>query len=680
MTPESRKLSRREFLAKSALAAGTLTTGLSVKNVFASTSKRTPGQTGRVIVIGCDGMDPRLTTRMMTAGLLPNLDRLRKTGGYAPLTTSIPPQSPVAWSNFINGAGPGSHGLFDFIHRDPTKQCEPFYSAARTLPGKGYFQTGDHRLQLDFWPFGHEPSKTVLNRQGVPFWNYLDEAGVESVFYDLPANYPPSRSTHGKHKCLSGMGVPDLLGTYGTYQYFSEDGPLMRKYEGGGQRAAVFFQNDTSRPALQLEGPYNSSLKKPQPAIIEFLVHLDRQANAAVVEIQGKKIVLNEGGWSRWVKLDFDLSMPSLVPNKHINGICRFYLKQLSPTFKLYVSPINIDPTDPVIQITEPPDFVEKIASELGPFATTGFQEDHKALSNKVFTSQEFITQAGFVLQERLNLLDYAIKHYDDGLLFFYFSSTDMQSHMTWWDSEAKHPSRSQSDARKGFSHVQSLYQKMDKVIGNIVERYGDKATIIIMSDHGFANFSRQFSLNTWLRDNGYLGPDNATSIMTDTDWSQTTAYGLGINGLYLNLKGRERDGIVEPAQREQLLEELTAKLEELRDEDGTKFIKKVHRSDKVYSGGATEFAPDLIVGYKRGYRASWETCLGTMSGETLFDNPSGWSADHCTDFSEVPGVLFCNKAIGSSTPSLIDLAPSILTEFGLKVPSTMQGQSFFSS
>ena len=84
----------------------------------------------------------------------------------------------------------------------------------------------------------------------------------------------------------------------------------------------------------------------------------------------------------------------------------------------------------------------------------------------------------------------------------------------------------------------------------------GDRATLIVLSDHGFANFGRQFNLNSWLRRTGYLGPPDCTSLLHDVDWSRTTAYGMGINGLYLNLKGRERDGVVEPGQqREQLLD-----------------------------------------------------------------------------------------------------------------------------
>jgi len=428
---------------------------------------------------------------------------------------------------------------------------------------------------------------------------------------------------------------------------------------------------------LKLIGPTNNFLIRPEPTTIEFLVHRDLQARSAVIEIQGQKILLRQGQWSRWIKLDFDLSKPAL--DKHVSGICRFYLQEVAPNFRLYVSPINTDPSNPATKITEPQTFIKDISKELGLFYTTGFQEDHKALSNKVFSDAEYAAQAGMVLQERLNLLQYAMKHYDDGLLFFYFSSTDLQAHMFWWDSNEKHPTRSADQARQYFRHLQKIYQKLDAVVGDILNRYGDKATVFVMSDHGFANFKRQFNLNTWLRQNGYIQPARATSILADVDWSRTRAYGLGINGLYLNLKGRERDGIVAPGnQREELLQTLVSQLEAVRDTNGQRVIRKVHRADKNYSGQATALAPDLIVGYCRGYRASWDTCLGGMTDEILLDNDSAWSADHCADVSEVPGVLFSNKPIAARAPALVDMAPSILAEFGLNVPSSMVGRSVF--
>jgi len=677
---DNKKLNRREFLKQSAAAAAAIGVGLGTRPIHAAGKSRGPGRARKkVIIIGIDGMDPRLSEGMMKSGMLPHFDRLRRQGGYRTLGTSIPPQSPVAWANFINGDGPGSHGIFDFIHRNPEKQCAPFYAAAETVPGKGGWDVGDHRLRLDFWPFSHEPPATMLRRQGVPFWNYLDEAGIRSVFYDLPSNYPPSPSSHGHHRCLSGLGTPDLLGTYGTYQHFAEDGPIRPKEEGGGRRSLIFFENETSHPALRLIGPQNDFLKTPQPTTIDFVVHRDKQARAAVIEIQKHKIVLEEGQWSRWYKLDFKLTLPAFMPDKHISGICRFYLQQVVPNFRLYVSPINIDPSDPAVRITEPGEFVEEISNELGLFYTTGFQEDHKALSNKVFTDTEFATQADMVLQERLNLLKYALRHYDDGLLFFYFSSTDLQSHMFWWDSDEKHPTRSASEAVKWFGQLKGLYRKLDGVVGDILTRYGDQATVIVISDHGFANFKRQFNLNTWLRDNGYIQPADCESILDNADWSGTRAYGLGINGLYLNLKGRERDGIVEPGpEREQLLNELVTKLEAVRDHNGKRVIRKAHRTDKAYSGPAMRLAPDMVIGYYRGYRASWATCLGGLTRQVLLDNDLAWSADHCADVSEVPGVVFSNRPIGENAAALVDIAPSVLADFGLKKPSSMTGRNIF--
>jgi predicted AlkP superfamily phosphohydrolase/phosphomutase len=658
------------------VAAAAASTGFAVKDSSALGNKRRA--TKKVIIIGIDGMDPRLCEKLMDGGLLPKLAGLRQMGGYRVLGTSIPPQSPVAWANFITGAGPGHHGIFDFIHRDPDRQVVPFFSIARTVKGEGYWEIGKHKLQLDFRPFNHKPPATELLRQGTPFWDYLDEAGIESTFYDLPSNYPPSPSKHGRHRCLSGMGTPDLLGTYGTYQHFAEDGPVHTKDEPGGKRSALFFENETA--AAKLIGLRNNFLKSPEAVTIPFYVHRDTSAKAAVVEIQNHKVLLREGQWSKWIPLDFEMSTPALIPSKHLSGICRFYLQEISPKFRLYVSPINSNPSDSELQITEPTRFIKEISDRLGLFYTTGFQEDHKALANNVFTDEEFRTQAGLVLQERLNLLEYALEDYDGGLLFFYFSSTDLQSHMFWWDSDQKHPTRSASDAGKCFRHIHELYRELDSVVGRILSRYGDKATIIVMSDHGFANFRRQFNLNSWLRDNGYLYPPNSTSVLGDVDWSRTRAYGLGINGLYLNIKGRERDGIVEPGeQRERLLKELSTRLESLRDVDGGRIIHKVCRADKVYSGPATAFAPDLIVGYSRDYRASWATCLGGMTKEILLDNDSAWSADHCADASQVPGVIFSNRPISAAAPALVDIAPTVLTEFGLKIPPSMEGKSILS-
>jgi predicted AlkP superfamily phosphohydrolase/phosphomutase len=684
-----RRPNRRTFLKNTALAAGAAcAAGAGAGGYWLGRRNRAPRSLGKkVIVIGIDGMDPRLAEFMMNdkdergRPKLPNLAKLREQGGFSPLGTSIPPQSPVAWANFINGAGPGSHGIFDFIHRDPHQQCAPVNSASEIVPGEGHWDVGDHRLQLDFWPFNHKPPATHLRRQGVPFWDYLDAAGVPTTFYDLPSNYPPSPSAHGHHRCICGMGTPDMLGTYGIFQHFSESCPEKGIDTGNGKQFRLTFENETAD--AKLVGPDNSFLKNPEPVKIDFRVHRDREANAAVVEIQGQKILLRAGQWSRWTKINFEFRLPWFVPNENRGAIIRFYLQEVRDNFRLYVSPLNMDPAAPAQQMSEPGEFVTDVSKKLGPFYTTGFQEDYSARKEKLFDDEEYRKQTEMVLEERLALFDYAVDDYSDGLLFFYFSSSDLQSHMFWWEWDRAgptfHPSRDDLAVWNNFAHIERLYQRLDRAVGEVMDRFGG-ATIFVMSDHGFANFGRQFNLNTWLAEYGYLQPGNCTSIMRDADWSVTTAYGLGINGLYLNLKGRERDGFVEPgAQAEEKLAELKERLEaEVDPLTGARVIRTVYRADQVYSGGATALAPDLIVGYSRGYRASWGTCLGDVEPDKLSNNENAWSADHCADALEVPGVLLCSRKFGAASPSLVDVAPSILAEFGLPTPASMRGKSIF--
>lgn len=663
----------------------------------------------RTIVIGMDGLDPLLCERLMDEGRLPNLARLRDAGGYRRLATTMPPQSPVAWASFITGANPGVHGIFDFIHRDPQGAYDLYMGQARTTGGGEGWEVGDHRLPLTFWPFNHEPQRTELLRGGRPFWDHLDAAGIPVWLYDLPANYPPSPGGHGHVCCLAGMGVPDLLGSYGTYQYFSEDTWLPIN-EPGGRRSPLTFVADHAQ--VTLAGPQNTTLKRPVESTLTLDVYRHATEASARIDVQGRSILLREGEWSAWIPVDFTLAMPPFLPDQGLNGICRFFLLQAGtpppgaaavpaasgttgiaasagpgsaqrPAFRLYVSAVNIDPAEPGSQrISEPADFVEHLASQLGLFGTLGFQEDHKALSNGVFSDAQYQGQADFVLGERLELLEQALQSYDDGLLFFYISSTDLQAHMFWWEGGEPHPVRDAQAARRGHQIIEALYERMDQVMGRLLQRFGDQAVVMLMSDHGFANFKRQFHLNSWLRQEGYIQPRNCDSLGSGAvDWARTSAYGVGLNSLFLNLQGREAQGSVPSERRPAILAELSAKLLAVRDPDsGEPVVARVYRADEIYSGPHLQSAPDLLIGYQRGYRASWATTLGDMPDAIVTDNDSAWSADHCIAAEQVPGVIFSSRPIASSSPAIIDMAPTILQTLGLDPPADMEGRSIFGS
>lgn len=653
----------------------------------------------RVLVLGCDGMDPKLVRRLIDAGRMPHFAKLERQGGFLPLETSIPPQSPVAWSNFITGAGPGVHGIFDFIHRDPTQQALPYFSTSHDTAGEEPMFTipiGGYRFSsAEFNPWS-KGAATELARRGTPFWDYLDQRGIPVRMYRLPANYPPSKSTHGHVCCLSGMGVPDALGTQGTYQHFTTR-PRSEKRTGGGMQFRIRRDFKTKAYVAKLRGPTNEYLDLPESSgsgdpsdemTIDLNIYRDPDrdvakiiyTNAGITADQEVEIVLNKGEWSDWQEVHF-LKRPVVGPG--FGTIARFYLAQVRPELELYVTPLNFNPDEPGATISEPEDFVTEIGSEVGPFYTQGFAEDFKARDSGVFDDAEYKTQADIVLAERFKLLDYALEHFEDGLLFFYFSSSDLQAHIFWWDSNEPHPVRTPEDALKYNAVIEDVYVKMDQALGKCMDALGDEATILVMSDHGFCNFRREFGLNNWLRDEGYLVTQSDRSghlLNSESDWRQTKAYGLGLNGLYLNLAGREKYGVVPADERDALLDEISHKLLAFRDPDnGRQPIKRVYLTDECYSGPEAKNAPDLIVGYDRDYRASWNTCLSEHLDKAIVsDNRKAWSADHCIAHDVVPGIVLSNKKILVDDPALIDVAPSILREFGVPIPKAMTGKNLF--
>jgi predicted AlkP superfamily phosphohydrolase/phosphomutase len=395
----------------------------------------------------------------------------------------------------------------------------------------------------------------------------------------------------------------------------------------------------------------------------------------AKIDVQGKEIILKEGEWSDWVKIDYEM-VPYL---QSASGIVRFYLKELRPGFKLYVTPVNIDPSDPALPISAPHDYSEEIAEEIGLYYTQGIPEDSKALSENVLEDGEFLQQTDIVFGEEMDMLELELGRFHSGLLFFYIGRVDQLSHMFWRTMDPKHPAYEPSDEMRAV--IENAYVEMDAVLGRVLGVVDENTTLIVLSDHGFAPFYRAFNLNTWLAREGYikLMDDWEGEFFQNVDWKGTHAYGVGFNGLYLNMKGREAGGIVGEDERNALLEEISEKLLAVRDpENGKQVITKVYRAEDIYSGPFLKDAPDLVIGYNSGYRASWETVLGSFPKELLRDNTQKWSGDHLIEADLVPGILLSNKKIAAERPTLRDLAPTILGEFGIEKQEGMTGNNIF--
>ena len=619
----------------------------------------------KVLVIGFDGMDPILLERLIKEGKMPNFERLMKTGGFKPLKTSIPPQSPVAWSNFITGMNPGGHGIFDFIHRE-TKTMIPYLSTSKTEDAKKKITIGD-------WAIPLSSGKVTLLRHGKAFWEVLEDHGVPTTIFRAPANFPPIDVPVVQ---LSGMGTPDIQGTYGTFSFYTDGNTNEFEDVSGGKVFPVRVMNN--KVESKIFGPQNVFKKSKPQTFIDFSVFIDPENLVAKITVQDHQILLKEGEWSEWVALDFEL-IPFL---ESVSGICRFYLKEVRPDFKLYVTPVNIDPSSPAMPISTPDNYSEELYEELGFFYTQGIPEDTKALTEKVLEDSEFLEQANIVFKEELDMFDYELSKFKSGLLFFYFGRVDQLSHMFWRTMDSDHPAHEPATEHRML--IENIYQEADAVLKKALNQLDSNTTIIVISDHGFAPFYRSFNLNTWLKNEGYVSlvDDSEGGFLQNVDWSQTRAYGMGFNGLYLNLEGREIKGVVQPGvEKNALMEEISKKLLTIRDlETGKQVISRVYSAEEIYKGQYVKDAPDLIVGYNKGFRASTETVLGKFPKELLKDNVDKWSGDHLIEAKFVPGILLSNKKIQSANPALYDIAPTILAEFGIPKQEWMVGKRVFNN
>lgn len=597
---------------------------------------------------------------------MPNFARLAAQGGFRKLATSDPPQSPVAWSNLITGMNSGGHGIFDFIHRDP-KTFKIYFSTSQVEGPK-------HAIHLGSWriPLGSGSVEDL--RRGEAFWQILDRHSVPYTVFRIPANFPP---VPAKGKTLSGLGTPDLRGSYGTFSFYTDDPTAAPGLIEGGQIIAVRVEN--WRVASDLVGPDNT-FKNGAPAATEpFSVAVDPLEPVARIAVQGTEFVLREGEWSNWIHVEFRLF--PLFGNVH--GMCRFYLKQVHPRFQLYVSPINIDPAEPALPISTPSHYSHLLSGDVGDFYTQGIPEDTKALSAGVLDDKEYLDQAHSVLTEHRRIFDAEFPAFKRGVFFFYFSSVDLNSHMFWRLMDAQHPAYEAALARQNGSAIEKTYAQLDDVLAEILAQVGKDTTVLVVSDHGFAPYYRSFNLNTWLRDKGYIQLTATTDTGSEepfvgVDWRKTQAYGLGLNGLYLNLRGRERNGIINPGKdADDLMRKLRDQLLAVRDpKTGLPVITRIDLAKDIYQGPYAATGPDMIVGYNRAYRAGWKTILGAFPPEELEDNTDAWSGDHCMDSSLVPGVLLSNRKISAQSPALTDIAPTILEEFGIAKGEGMIGQS----
>ena len=620
----------------------------------------------KVIVLGIDGIDPRIVEGLMAQGKLPNMKRLQEMGTYRRMTGTIPPQSPVAWATVCTGQDPSGHEIYDFIERDP-KTYFPYFSIARS-------EGASKSLAVGKWNIPLSQGKMELLRKGRTLWDHLTEAGIPADVYRVPSNFPPNDT--GARQ-LTGLGAPDIRGSYGEFSYYTEAPVKNAKDISGGEVLKVAAREGLIK--TRIRGPKNSLQKGEPDTYADFEIWLDRGHKLAKISLQGQEMLLKQGEWSEWLSVNFEM-----VPHvKSVSGICRFYLKEVAPHLKLYATPVNIDPKNPEVPITAPMDFAGELAKKFGRFYTQGFPHDVKALRHGIFSDDEYLQQSGIAYSEECRMWEAALNEFHRGLLFYYFATSDRTQHMFWRTMDPRHPAYDPKEARANGSAIEDCYRDSDKLVGQALEALDGQTTLIVMSDHGFSPYYRSFNLNSWLAENGYLaGADiqqSEADIFSGADWGRTAAYGLGFNAVYINLQGREPQGSVDPNDRANLIQQIAEGLEQVLDpKTGERIIVKAYPGDSVYAHPDLQKTPDLVVGYAPGYRCSDESVLGTLTKNIVEDNRDKWSGDHCIDYQHVPAMLLANKPVQNEAPALENIAASVLAEFGIKKPADMTGESIW--
>ncbi|MCP3979903.1 MAG: hypothetical protein GY716_11400 [bacterium] len=563
-----------------------------------------------------------------------------------------------------------------------------------------------------------ETPTAINNRQGDTIWELARRAGKKSQIIRVPATFPaePMGSGH----MLSGLGVPDMRGRIGTPSFYTSDPafdigdnkfslePVRLPARRGtietrviGPRNKPFYDYEVDRrvaraPRAEQRKARRQARRDLDDAGIrsrlDLPLVLEVDDTTAVIELAGRSETLAVGEWSEWFELPFEVN-PLVDRVSPLKGLARFKLLQLEPELELYMSPINFHPDCHPVAFSWPPDYSEEIKERFGLYKTIGWALDTWSLPSGVGDEQLFLDDMDFTVAKYEEIMDGLLGDGGVDLYVQIFYFTDRIGHLLWRYLDPDHPIYDPAKAARYEEEMLAAYKKMDELVGKARALAGPDALFLVCSDHGFSTFRRGVNYNNWLQQEGLLtlkqdASQDAANLekLFDTkdlyggvDWSKTKAYSLGLGAIYVNLVGREREGIVLPGpEYEEVRRTIKKGLEELvDDETGEHPVTRVWLREEMYSDFDPNLIPDLRVANNAGYRVSWQTSLGGFGPTVVEDNLDPWSGDHCSlDPTQVRGIFFSNRPINTTAPRMIDLAPTILEALEVEVPPVMDGRS----
>lgn len=587
----------------------------------------------KLLIVGIDAMDPKISKRLISAGRLPNFAKLH----FSELATTTPPETPVAWSAIATGMNPGRYGIYDFLTRD--------------------LQSYLPKLNLAEEKAGLVKTKYSCNMKGAPFWRTLSAHDVPVSVVRWPVTFPPEKING---RMLSGLGVVDIRGSMNRYSFFTTDSSRL---DGEGKEKVKLLPAGQTSYETEIAGP----LVQKRGALKEVTcpLKIDLDGNVARLRVGEYDFKLGTGEWSELLRIKF-----KVLPFYDLFGVCNFYLSSMAPHFELYVSSVQIDPANQAVEITSPTEYGKELSEKIGLFYTLGMAEDTKAVTEGKLSRAAFLTQVQQIECEREKMFEFEFSRFKEGVLAFVFDAGDRLNHIFWRNSLS-------SEHSDLAPEIEQYYLDKDRFLGKLIERCDSETALMVLSDHGFSDFRRQVNINSWLVQENYLKvrSNNHTELFAQVEWSQSSAYALGFTSVFLNLEGREAQGVVPQSDRDALAEEIVAKLKRFKDGDRDVFTN-VYLGRELFKGPYAEQAPDIVLGFAPGYRMAWRAAIGGLDDEMISDNTSEWQGDHLIDPTHVPGVLFTNFAINSGSPTVFDIAPTILRLMGTSEPEKLDGAS----
>jgi predicted AlkP superfamily phosphohydrolase/phosphomutase len=705
----------RPFLIRAAFA-------LSLLTLIPTLHAQAPPQ--KVIVLGFDGVDARYTEQWMNEGKLPHLAKLRDQGTFRPLRPTVPAQTPVSWSTFTTGIDPGRTGIFDFLRRDPKTYLPVFAAFDETKEPLLFGEKNPLVFSLvPLVVFGviallvlrrrriagivalaiallatlgvftltkkYVPASKpgVINRrQGIPFWDAAAKAGLKAQIVHVPVTFPAE--FHDGY-LLSGLGVPDMSGRVGKPFFFTSEMNFQRA--GSNEFSIDVVQLEDNKGIIQTKivGPPNKLFGDPPYISTPMTLTVADDRNSVKIEVDGQSINLKAGEWSGWT--DFVFAFNPLIK---LRGVSRFHLIASQPEVKLYLSPINFDPRHlpPGFNVSAPRKWAPELAEKYGLYKTLGWQIDTWAISEGFATEQMFWDDMTWTVAQDRKMFDGFLQS-DNDLFVQCFEFPDRVGHVFWRLMDPTHPAYDAALAPKWGDALLRSYQLMDAIVGDAMAAADKKnAALIVLSDHGFASFRKSVNYNTWLVQNGYMTLKTGVTVAKrnvemlfdqgqfweNVDWSKTRAYAMGLGELYINVKGREAHGIVEPGpEYDALKKELQQKLVTMTDpENGALPVRRVIAREDIYGKFDPNMIPDLFITNNDGYRVSWQTSLGGVQKELIEPNKQVWSGDHCSvDPEIVKGIFFYNRKISSGrAPYIADIYPTVLGLLKVQAPYALDG------